>query len=718
MAKIDPYLQQIKNASYGEEVRGAIHDGIKQCYIDATDVVKVSETQPTDENVKLWVKPESDEYIVPTFEDFQEFEDAVTTAVDGASASVHEIGEEVDELKNVANKAVTTSKNIFDVYNAGYSARTYISGRTIGSKIGYATSSNAKTYKKCVYIEANVSYTLSYSGGTAATNRNLVLCDDDEIVLATEKYVESDNAATFKFDKSGWLYFDITADVPGIEIMIEQGTSATDFEPFDGNVYGIKLNKASVRVPTYDEFEQKTSALMVTKNLYNEQNSTIINGRYIGTTAVGEALQFATSSNRYVSITDICLKSGTTYTLSFDKESQGGGSHVAIVDDSNVLLSSIKNFNASTGAFTFLADADGYLAFDTMNITKDIMVVKGTDTEYVPSDPNVYGIYTDGVLKAVAPLKSFADLQNRIIGVGQNTYIGEKISLSKIDQTVNKCDRSLWKDFNSTDTPGLSQYRLDQHQSLAIYNGHVFLFNNAGTGAVVDYNTKEILSSFTCGETTKNHQNSAQFTNYFYDPSDEFPLLLQSQMQYNQSGSNNDKCFVYRIIRDGNNFTFTLINTISYNHETYGVSWCCDNATGTLYGVCLYNGSYDVANNNPIHILSFDMPSLAGISSGTPITLNELDIKTHAVIDHAVIQGAFYYNGMLFLSMQHYPYVTNGSCIWVIDPRQGRIKSEITLVNSWEPEGVAIYNERIYVTQRRGNDSENVNPLRIYEITL
>lgn len=70
--KIDQDLQAIRQAVYGEEVRGAIIDGIEQAYSDANDVVKVSSTQPTEENVKLWVKPESDECKVPTWEEFQD----------------------------------------------------------------------------------------------------------------------------------------------------------------------------------------------------------------------------------------------------------------------------------------------------------------------------------------------------------------------------------------------------------------------------------------------------------------------------------------------------------------------------------------------------------------------------------------------------------------------------------------------------------------------
>lgn len=74
---IDGDLQQIAEAVYGEEVRGSIIDAIEQCYTDANDVVKVSETQPITENTKIWIKPTSDEYKVPTYEEHQAVADDV-----------------------------------------------------------------------------------------------------------------------------------------------------------------------------------------------------------------------------------------------------------------------------------------------------------------------------------------------------------------------------------------------------------------------------------------------------------------------------------------------------------------------------------------------------------------------------------------------------------------------------------------------------------------
>lgn len=77
MGAIDNFLRQIRQAIYGKDVRESIAKGIEQCYSDAVDVVKVSDTPPTGENVKLWVKPEPDEFQVPTWAEHQEVADDV-----------------------------------------------------------------------------------------------------------------------------------------------------------------------------------------------------------------------------------------------------------------------------------------------------------------------------------------------------------------------------------------------------------------------------------------------------------------------------------------------------------------------------------------------------------------------------------------------------------------------------------------------------------------
>jgi len=109
-------VRAIREAVFGRDVRGAIADGIEQCYADVSnsrtiadgatesatnaanlanqkamaadaaaqnldrkveDIVLVQESQPSSDTNKIWVKPESDEYKVPTWDEFQELSDRV-----------------------------------------------------------------------------------------------------------------------------------------------------------------------------------------------------------------------------------------------------------------------------------------------------------------------------------------------------------------------------------------------------------------------------------------------------------------------------------------------------------------------------------------------------------------------------------------------------------------------------------------------------------------
>lgn len=122
-------IAAIRGAAYGKDVREAIAHGIEQCYTDVTNsstlantaansantaasnanqnsqaanqaaqaantaaqtvdnkvaesvgnIILVQETQPTEEDNKIWVKPESDEFKVPTWDEFQ----AVASATSG-----------------------------------------------------------------------------------------------------------------------------------------------------------------------------------------------------------------------------------------------------------------------------------------------------------------------------------------------------------------------------------------------------------------------------------------------------------------------------------------------------------------------------------------------------------------------------------------------------------------------------------------------------------
>lgn len=296
-------------------------------------------------------------------------------------------------------------------------------------------------------------------------------------------------------------------------------------------------------------------------------------------------------------------------------------------------------------------------------------------------------------------------------GTGSNIYTGNRISLRPDFTKNNRCSIALWKDFVNT----LEEHRLCDNQSIAVFGKYMFIFLEAGGCDILDMETKEIIAQ---AETlsTNNHQNSAQFTDLYYDQDDEFPLLLVSRYMKN-TGTNNDGCLVYRVTRSESVFTMTLITTILWDHTTYGVDWCMDSKTKTLYGIAFLNGDYTVTQNNPSHVVGFGFPSADDLRTNQTITLTDDDIKSSFTIEHQIVQGCTMHNGVIYVA-----YVLNDESaavkcfVGAVDVDSQQIVSKIPLLVRLECEGVAIQDGTMYVSQRRGSDSGTENPLKIYSI--
>ena len=238
----------------------------------------------------------------------------------------------------------------------------------------------------------------------------------------------------------------------------------------------------------------------------------------------------------------------------------------------------------------------------------------------------------------------------------------------------------------------------------------MFLFFSDSTGVILNYETKELITSFSITPSA-NHANNVQFSNIYYDNDDEFPLLFLSRCSNNATETNADECIIYRITRSGTTFTFTEVNTIRANHRTYGNSWAINNESGLITEVAYLNGIYSVTENNPEVFTTWKMPNKSAILSGTEITLDVDDsISVYNSIEYELLQGIIWHNGLIYHVREDY--------LDVLDVIKGALISRIPETDTAEFENVTIYNGKMYTLHRYGVNASATNPVRIYEVTF
>lgn len=326
-----------------------------------------------------------------------------------------------------------------------------------------------------------------------------------------------------------------------------------------------------------------------------------------------------------------------------------------------------------------------------------------------PVDPLLYKSFELSVVKNYAKLCNILD--DIDFESGANVAYGEKINLDVYNNKVWSCDISTFIDFNDSDYSDLSDYDLNLDQSMAIYGGYIFLLLNAGGIVVVDFETKQIVGKMTSSITDRNHHNSAQFSDIFYDSNDIFPLLFVARCGNTVSAGTYDTCLVYRIQLVNNEFSVTLIKEIKTDITTYGNSWAVDIHEKTISMVGYANGTYAVTENNPICFWKWEMPSKESILSESELVLHESDCINQAKIPFELLQAAHAFGGNVWITC----HSQNKKWVYVIDLLKSQIISRIPSTNSAEIEGIEIYDSKIYISHRRDDTS---NPLTILQIEV
>ena len=207
-------------------------------------------------------------------------------------------------------------------------------------------------------------------------------------------------------------------------------------------------------------------------------------------------------------------------------------------------------------------------------------------------------------------------------------------------------------------------------QDGAIYNNFLFRFSSKGGCKVYDLSVLDEeavpFAEFKLDglDIMVPHSNSVVFGNEYFAEGDEFPLLYSNV--YNNYSKTDDKregiCCVYRLVREGNVFSTTLVQLIEIGFtdargfwrstegddiRPYG-NFVVDNDKKRLWAFVMRDGEKDT------RYFAFDLPKLTdgeispkyGVNT---VTLGINDVKYHFDVPyHNFVQGAVCYEGKIY----------------------------------------------------------------------
>ena len=285
-------------------------------------------------------------------------------------------------------------------------------------------------------------------------------------------------------------------------------------------------------------------------------------------------------------------------------------------------------------------------------------------------------------------------------GDGEFKYFGkEKLSIKYNDYLMKYTDEKI---INQEDWTTLTSQVYGSNQSLAIFGDWVFIIND-GAQTIV-FNKNDYTTAYTFDLPNTYHHNSAQFLDVYYDPDDQFPLLMISNCEYN---INQASVSIVRIIKTGDVFTSSLIKTINFDitsMKNYGFSCVYNYNTKKLIAFYNLNGDWQVTTNNPVVISEFDQPDWLDPNT---LTYSSTDEKIIKYYDFFVVQGMTYFNDKIYIAVETPNNNTNywgkyfglqGSFIFVFNSNYELLNMIKTYHN--EPEGVAISNDGLYLSSR------------------
>ena len=338
--------------------------------------------------------------------------------------------------------------------------------------------------------------------------------------------------------------------------------------------------------------------------------------------------------------------------------------------------------------------------------TKMVIITNRTGSESNPTVKLTYRGLTKSSAEDITTIKNqISDIYGNINGTGSHLYYGRRIKLNLKEQMrySNRTDvyRETWGEGNI-------RYRTQSH---AMYGGRMFVFLDGGgincSVYSVDGNTITWLEDAEVGLNA--HFNNAQFSNIFYTSGDTFPILLISAGNEAEEGSPNYYYWVRITVSDGHYF-FSLLKTVEvrvpYSNNT--ASFVANFAARRMFMYCT-KLNYRTSEGNESYI--FEVPFVGHDDSKESITSEDNVRLVYRCPTRLIWQGACENAGKLFMpasgvnQINGLPVTSSGNLaptILVIDEDTGEIISYIPNTDNIEIEGLCVYDNSLWMTQRNG----------------
>ena len=273
--------------------------------------------------------------------------------------------------------------------------------------------------------------------------------------------------------------------------------------------------------------------------------------------------------------------------------------------------------------------------------------------------------------------------------------------------------------------------KIVEGQDGAIYGKYLFRIDNRGDMTIYDIEkfgdcvTPEMkvdALKLDKAETVCPHSNAVCFGSEFYEEGDEFPLLY-SNIYNNYMRTDRPLkgvCCVYRIVRDGEKFSTTLVQLIEIGFVEDASLWkmCEERDSERPFG----NFCIDVDKNiyygftmreavGGTRYFAFDLPKardgeLCEEFGVRKVVLNPEDIKSQFDCDnHWFLQGACCHNSLIY-SLEGFYTDELPPRMRIIDPAEQKQILAVDLRRhgpSIEPEFIDFYGDVCYYSDELGN---------------